>query len=466
MNRSNALASFDIVHIFLDLLCVIFGFLISFSLWGDGSILSDGEEKALFTVYVISVFVFFLVNRALNVYNTTVFFYPDRIIRRVTVSYSCGLICAFALFFNSYSYNIDSKMMIGVPFVTYVLIMVEIIFFRNIIDRFVMRKHVPRALYVGSKDSYNKFRYFLAKTSVQVNEIGYISLEDKNDAIEYIGSLKDLESLIRKYNIDQVFFLQKREMDIKSLQEYIDICIEMGVTCRIVIDTFRRRKAFSYVSSIGTYPVMTFHTVTMNKYEDFIKRFFDIVISLLGIIITSPIMIITAIAIKLDSPGPAIFKQVRVGKNGRHFRIWKFRSMQQNAEEMKSELEQFNEVEDGMMFKIKDDPRVTRVGKFIRKTSIDELPQLFNVLAGSMSLVGTRPPTLEEVEKYSMREWRRISIKPGITGMWQVSGRSNITDFDKVVELDTYYIDEWSLWLDLKIIFKTFGKVVKHDGSY
>lgn len=466
MNRSNALASFDIVHIFLDIVCVALGFAISFSLWGESSGLTNNEVKGLMSIYLVSVFIFLLVNRSLNVYNTTVFFYPDRIIRRETLAYSCGLLCAFALLINAYTINAESKLMIGLPILTYALIMVEIIFFRNIIDRFVMRKHVPRALYIGSKDSYNKFRYFLAKTSVQVNEIGYISLEDDDDSIEYIGRLKDLESLIRKYNIDQVFFLQKRELDIKYLQEYIDICIEMGVTCRVVIDTFRRRKAFSFVSSIGTYPVMTFHTVTMNKYEDVLKRFFDIVVSLFAIVITSPIMIVTAIAIKLDSPGPVIFKQVRVGKNGRHFRMWKFRSMQQNAEEMKAELEQFNEVQDGMMFKMKDDPRVTKVGKFLRKTSIDELPQFFNVLSGSMSLVGTRPPTLDEVEKYSMKEWRRISIKPGITGMWQVSGRSNITDFDKVVELDTYYIDEWSIWLDLKIMFLTLGKVFKREGSY
>ncbi len=133
---------------------------------------------------------------------------------------------------------------------------------------------------------------------------------------------------------------------------------------------------------------------------------------------------------------------------------------------MKDELADLNEVEDGMMFKIKDDPRVTRVGKFIRKTSIDELPQFFNVLFGSMAVVGTRPPTIDEVKKYTNKQWRRISIKPGITGMWQVYGRSSITDFNKVVELDTEYIDEWSLWLDAKILFKTVAEVLKRKNSY
>lgn len=192
----------------------------------------------------------------------------------------------------------------------------------------------------------------------------------------------------------------------------------------------------------------------------------DIVTGVVGIIVASPIMIITAIAIKLDSPGPVLFRQTRVGQNGRHFKIYKFRSMYIDAEERKKELLAQNELQGGVMFKMKEDPRVTRVGKFIRRTSIDELPQFFNVVQGTMSLVGTRPPTLDEVEKYESRQWRRISIKPGLTGMWQVSGRSNIKDFDEIVELDTEYIDNWSLWLDIKIVLKTVLVVLRHNDAY
>jgi exopolysaccharide biosynthesis polyprenyl glycosylphosphotransferase len=354
----------------------------------------------------------------------------------------------------------------GLCLVTYEVMILEILFFERILDRIIMRKYISRVLYVGSKDSYNKFRYFLKKTSIIINEIGYVSYDDNDDSLEYIGKLSDLEKLIRKYNIDQVYMLQKRDMDINNLQKYVDLCIEMGVTCRVIVDTFKRRKSFSYVSSIGTYPVTTFHTVTMNTAERVFKRLFDICFALVAIVLTSPIMLITAIAIKLDSKGPVFFKQVRVGKNGRHFKMWKFRSMYQNADELKSSLMEFNEIEDGMMFKMKDDPRVTRVGKFIRKTSIDELPQFFNVLFGSMSVVGTRPPTIDEVAKYSTKQWRRISIKPGITGMWQISGRSSITDFNEVVEMDTKYIDEWSLWLDFKIILKTVAEIFIHKNAY
>ena len=160
-------------------------------------------------------------------------------------------------------------------------------------------------------------------------------------------------------------------------------------------------------------------------------------------------------------------KQERVGKNGRRFKIFKFRSMVVDAEARKKELEEQNKVSGGFMFKIEDDPRITRIGRFIRKTSIDELPQLFNVLFGTMSLVGTRPPTVDEVEKYDTKHWRRLSIKPGITGMWQTSGRSEITDFEEVVALDTYYIDNWSIWLDMKIIIKTAVQLVlKRTGAY
>ena len=181
--------------------------------------------------------------------------------------------------------------------------------------------------------------------------------------------------------------------------------------------------------------------------------------------ITGLIFPFVALAIKLDSPGPVFFKQTRVGKNGRHFKMFKFRSMVQDAEARKKELMAKNKVSGGLMFKMDDDPRITKVGKVIRKTSIDELPQFFNVLFGTMSLVGTRPPTVDEVAQYDTRHWRRLSVKPGITGMWQTSGRSEITDFEEVVALDKEYIDNWSMWLDIKILFKTVIQVFMRKGA-
>jgi exopolysaccharide biosynthesis polyprenyl glycosylphosphotransferase len=195
-----------------------------------------------------------------------------------------------------------------------------------------------------------------------------------------------------------------------------------------------------------------------------IKRVFDVIGSLIGIIFTIVLYPFIALAIKIESRGPVIFKQERIGKNGRHFMIYKYRSMYQDAEERLAELKSKNEVE-GLMFKMEDDPRITKVGKFLRKTSLDELPQFFNVLKGDMSLVGTRPPTVNEFEHYNAHYKRRLSITPGLTGMWQVNGRSDIKDFDEVVRLDLEYIDNWSLRLDFKLILQTIGVVIFRKGS-
>ena len=175
-------------------------------------------------------------------------------------------------------------------------------------------------------------------------------------------------------------------------------------------------------------------------------------------------MIFVGIPIMLESPGPMFFKQDRVGKNGRIFKMYKFRSMYKDAEARKAELMEQNEM-DGLMFKMKDDPRITKIGKFIRKTSIDEFPQFINVLIGDMSLVGTRPPTVDEYQQYSSYHKRRLSIKPGVTGLWQVSGRSEITDFEEIVRLDCEYIDTWNMGLDIKILFQTIKVLFTGKGA-
>ncbi len=210
--------------------------------------------------------------------------------------------------------------------------------------------------------------------------------------------------------------------------------------------------------------LVTMATIEPKLRDQVLKRLMDILGGLVGCIISIPIIAITAIPLKLESPGPLFFKQKRVGRNGRVFYIHKLRSMYMDAEERKKELMAQNEM-NGLMFKMQDDPRITKVGKFIRKTSIDELPQFFDVLRGDMSLVGTRPPTLDEYKQYESHHKRRLSMKPGITGLWQVSGRSNIEDFEDVVKLDVQYIDNWSLWGDVKILFKTVWVVFAGRGA-
>lgn len=195
------------------------------------------------------------------------------------------------------------------------------------------------------------------------------------------------------------------------------------------------------------------------------KRIIDIIVSGLGLIILSPFFILIAILIKIDNPeGPIIFKQERVGLNGKVFVLYKFRSMIPEAEQLKASLKNLNEMS-GPVFKIKNDPRVTKIGRFLRKTSIDELPQLINVLKGEMSLIGPRPLPVEEMSKVEPHIYsKRSSVKPGITCIWQISGRNNI-DFDKWMEMDLQYIDNWSLWLDWKILFLTFPAVISRKGA-
>lgn len=263
--------------------------------------------------------------------------------------------------------------------------------------------------------------------------------------------------------LDEVF-IYAPDMQQKQVQEVITGFDEMGVNCHYCVELPGADSNRTKIDSFGSYPVITYTRFRSSYKRLLIKRLMDIIGGLVGLLITAVFFPFVALAIKLDSPGPVLFSQVRIGRNGRRFKIYKFRSMYTDAEERKKELESRNEVK-GLMFKMENDPRITKVGRFIRKTSIDELPQFYNVVKGDMSLVGTRPPTQDEFEKYNQYYRRRISMTPGLTGMWQVSGRSEIEDFDDVVKYDLQYIDHWSLRLDIKILFKTVWVVFAGKGS-
>ena len=236
----------------------------------------------------------------------------------------------------------------------------------------------------------------------------------------------------------------------------------MGIETHVAVDTYDHQE--KAIERLGAYRVLTYSPRIFEPTELFIKRAMDVAGGIVGSLVTILLSLVIVPAIHLESPGPAIFKQVRIGRNGRRFCIYKFRSMYMDAEERKKELMKKNEMK-GLMFKIKDDPRITRVGKFLRKTSLDEFPQFFNVLKGDMSLVGTRPPTEDEFLQYEEHHKRRLSLKPGITGLWQVSGRSDIHDFEEVVSLDLEYIDKWSVWLDIRLLIQTVYVVLFHRGA-
>ncbi|MDE7249540.1 MAG: sugar transferase [Lachnospiraceae bacterium] len=263
--------------------------------------------------------------------------------------------------------------------------------------------------------------------------------------------------------LDEVF-IHMPDLKQKQVEAILGGFDEMGVDCHYCLELPGIYSDRGRMDNVGNYSVITYTRFQSSYKRLLIKRVMDIAGGLVGIVITLLFFPFVALAIKLDSPGPVLFSQIRIGRNGRRFKIYKFRSMYMDAEERKKELEKQNEIQ-GLMFKMENDPRITKVGKFIRKTSIDELPQFYNVLKGDMSLVGTRPPTEDEFERYTQYYRRRISMTPGLTGLWQVSGRSEIDDFDDVVKYDLKYIDGWSLTLDMKILIKTIWVVFAGKGS-
>lgn len=332
---------------------------------------------------------------------------------------------------------------------------------------------------------YNKLEEYLgvveAKNFCTYECVGVVAIDSDKTGEKVKGkpvvcSYRQLANYVCREWVDEVFIFDGNNDEYSmELTEQLGL---MGIVTHIAIarsSSGNERKQL--VEKMNGYLFMT-HTMNYaSPTQFFIKRTMDILGGLVGSLMAVLIIIVVGPIIYINSPGPIIFSQERIGRNGRHFRIYKLRSMYMDAEERKKELMAQNKIGDGMMFKMDFDPRIignkiqpdgkkkTGIGQFIRKTSLDEFPQFFNILKGDMSLVGTRPPTLDEWEKYEPHHRARMAFRPGLTGMWQVSGRSNITDFEEVVKLDTEYIDNWSVGMDIKIIFKTVLSVLKNDGA-
>ena len=297
-----------------------------------------------------------------------------------------------------------------------------------------------------------------------------VALLDKNKTgsmiqrVPVVAGADDVTAYIHKNWVDEVFFALPEHVDIPK--KIMKDCNRMGVVTHVQLAALNELGKNQVVEEIAGYVVLSSSINIVSSWQLLVKRLMDIAGGLVGCIFTGIIYIFIAPIMKVKSPGPVFFSQVRMGKNGKPFKIYKFRSMYMDAEERKKELMEKNNIKDGLMFKMDDDPRIIRgIGHFIRKTSLDEFPQFWNILKGDMSLVGTRPPTMDEWDKYELHHRRRLAIKPGLTGMWQVSGRSEITDFEEVVELDTKYIEQWSIGLDIKILFKTVTVVFTGSGA-
>jgi len=286
--------------------------------------------------------------------------------------------------------------------------------------------------------------------------------ERGDDDLPRLGTLEDLNRILETRSIDEVL-LELVPHRWEEMQRAVALCEEVGVDVRIRPDIFGATLAKAYVDDLGGTPVLTYTTVPSHPGALLLKRVLDYSLAALAVLLLSPVMAATALLIRWTSPGPILFRQERCGLNGRRFTLFKFCSMVEDAELRRKALLDRHEMS-GPVFKIARDPRVTRIGRFLRRTSLDELPQLFNVLRGEMSLVGPRPPIPEEVEQYERWQRRRLSMKPGITCLWQVNGRNEI-DFEEWMKLDLQYIDSWSLKLDLLILLRTVGVVLLSRGA-
>jgi exopolysaccharide biosynthesis polyprenyl glycosylphosphotransferase len=277
-----------------------------------------------------------------------------------------------------------------------------------------------------------------------------------------LGKANELPKILEGRVVDEVIFAISQE-ELKDMENLFLLCEERGITTRVILKFFPQVISKTHLEEMDGIPLLTFTTTPKNELLLFIRRVLDLAGSLALIVGLSPLFLLIIILIRIDTPGPAFYRQVRCGLNGRKFTLLKFRSMIREADEKKTDLIRFN-LMNGPVFKMKNDPRITRVGRVLRRISLDELPQLINVFKGDMSFVGPRPPIPEEVGRYEGWQRRRLSMKPGITGLWQVSGRNKI-DFQQWIKLDLQYIDNWSMWLDFKILLKTIPVVISGKGA-
>jgi exopolysaccharide biosynthesis polyprenyl glycosylphosphotransferase len=330
------------------------------------------------------------------------------------------------------------------------------------------RGDAHRVVVVGTGDRAVEFAQQLTDASpIRLEIQGFVGVMGESSSpqarprLGYVGSL---DALLDRMPVDEVVFaVPGKSPDV--FRDALSACDDRGVDVLLTLPPkvpASGKMELANVSGVAQ-PMIGLRRTPTAEAQLALKRVLDILGGIVGLALAGPVMAVTALAIKLDSKGPVLFKQIRAGRNGRKFTMYKFRSMVVDAEAKKAALMHLNEM-GGPVFKIKRDPRITAVGRFIRKTSIDELPQFFNIIMGDMSMVGPRPPLPSEVDDYEAWQRRRLSVKPGLTGLWQVSGRNQV-DFDEWMQLDLNYIDNWSIWLDIKILLKTVPTVLFHKGA-
>ena len=417
-------------------------------------------------LYVILTPVFFVVD---GVYRTWPRSWMDQVYR-ITNSTAKVTVLMLAITFVFRPRYYSRAMLIEVGLLT-ILLLALVRGAEGLAIAYLRRRGIgiKRVVIVGAGEiGRTVMRTIVARPDLGYRVVGFV---DDNPEKGYtdigrfkaLGPLDNLPAILDEERPDEVI-ITLPWMYHRKIMGIVRECERRRVRPRIVPDLFQMSLTQVNVEDLGGVPLIGVRAVAISKGALLVKRLIDVTVAVVGLVLCAPLFLLIALAIRLDSPGPIIFRQTRVGLRGRHFEMYKFRSMHVGAEEQQDMLADLNEA-DGPIFKIRDDPRLTRVGRILRRLSLDELPQLVNVLRGEMSLVGPRPPIPAEVEKYQEWHKKRLEAPPGMTGLWQVSGRSRLS-FDEMVLLDIYYIENWSLWLDFKILMRTIPKVLLGEGAY
>lgn len=460
----------DRTVIFFDVLFTVLTFLFAF--WLRNNYLPKGDIDLYSHLFLIPLLLALLLNflsyfgAYSSPHRSSLTQYAYAIFRGLT--FTLGILLSL-LFLLNIQY-VSRFVVIIFSFIDFIFLL----FIRFIVIEYFKRSvksgiNSLKILIIGTGERAKELARELKKQSVWgVEIIGYLDPDPKCigikiDNVPVIGSIENVSECLKKNVIDEVIIAIPRSL-LEDAEPIAHACEEEGITLKFMADVFSVKVARVSLTTIGSIPLLTMEAVALDDNKLFIKRVVDLTLTSLAMPLVLPIMAIAAIAIKLDSPGRVFFIQERVGLRKHIFPMFKFRSMHTDAEEKLKEIEHLNEAE-GPIFKIANDPRITRVGKFIRKTSIDELPQLFNVLRGEMSLVGPRPMSIRDVNLFDKGiQRKRFSVKPGITCIWQISGRSNLP-FHQWLEMDLEYINNWSIFLDFKILLKTIPAVMTTKGA-
>ena len=464
--------------ILFDLLSLMIAFLVSYWMrFGIGARLLEIYPGFIGILLVLDAMVCVLFNSMHNVLKRGYYKEFSMTVKHAVLVFAFMMVLLVSLKISAVYSRILMYSTFGLHIVFGYLIRIA---YKRALYKHIVREKQRSILIVADETEAGQIVENLKQNTNEMLKVVGVVLTNRNGCGELVAGVPVVESLndtakyICREWIDEVFL--GTDPDNKT-EKLIGQCREMGVVVHECLHLQREGNYKQFVDKMAGYTVLTTSVNTATPMQALIKRLMDICGGVVGCVFALIIIAVVGPKIKKESPGPILYAQERVGENGRRFKFYKIRSMYMDADVRKAELMNQNRVADGMMFKLDFDPRIigneilpdgtkkTGIGAFIRNTSLDEFPQFFNVLKGDMSLVGTRPPTVDEWEKYELHHRARLAMRPGITGMWQVSGRSSITDFEEIVKLDTYYICNWSIGLDLRILLKTIKAVLHKDGA-